>query len=111
LREANAMGVPVVALVDTNCDPSLVDYVIPANDDAASSIQVVVDYLAESVEKGKLAAVRKAEAKIEEAKMERAEEAAKREESRAAIKAASAKKLAERKAAAVPAAEEVKAAE
>ncbi len=51
LREANAMGVPIVALVDTNGDPSLVDYVIPANDDAASSIQAVIDELATSVEK------------------------------------------------------------
>lgn len=115
LREANAMGVPVVALVDTNCDPSLVDYVIPGNDDAASSIQEVVSYLAEAVEKGKLALVKKAEAKLEEAKAERAEEAAKREEARAAAKAASAKKLAERKATAAvtatPAVEEVKTSE
>lgn len=103
LREANAMGVPVVALVDTNSDPSLVDYVIPANDDAASSIQVVADYLVEAVEKGKLEAVKKAEAKLEESRLERAEETAKREEARAAIKAASAKKLAERKAAAAAA--------
>ena len=114
LREANAMGVPVVALVDTNCDPSLVDYVIPGNDDAASAIKIV-SYLAEAVEKGKLALVKKAEAKLEEAKAERAEEAAKREEARAAAKAASAKKLAERKATAAvtatPAVEEVKTSE
>ena len=108
------MGVPVVALVDTNCDPSLVDYVIPANDDASSSIQVIVDYLAEAVEKGRLLAAKKAEAKVEEAKVERAEEAAKREAARAAIKAASAKKLAEKKAAATvvaPVVEEVKVSE
>lgn len=116
LREANAMNVPVVALVDTNCDPSLVDYVIPANDDAASSIQVVIDYLGEAVEKGKLAAIKKAEAKAEEARIEKAEEAAKKEEARVAIKAASAKKLAERKAAAAtaptaPVVEETKASE
>ena len=45
LKEAAAMGVPVVALVDTNGDPSLVDYVIPANDDAPRAIKVVLDYL------------------------------------------------------------------
>jgi len=114
LREANAMGVPVVALVDTNCDPSLVDYVIPANDDAVSSIQVITDYLAQAVEKGRLVAAKKAEAKLEEAKMEKAAEAAKREEARAAIKAASAKKIAERKSAAsvaTPKVEEVKVSE
>ena len=46
------LGVPVVALVDTNADPSLVDYVIPANDDAPRSIEVILDYLEQAVEKG-----------------------------------------------------------
>jgi small subunit ribosomal protein S2 len=52
LREAASVGIPVVALVDTNCDPSLVDYVIPANDDAASSVKVILDYLAQAIERG-----------------------------------------------------------
>ena len=42
LREAARMGVPVVALVDTNADPSLVDYVIPGNDDAPRAIKLVL---------------------------------------------------------------------
>ena len=46
------MGVPVVALVDTNADPSLVDFVIPGNDDAPKAIKLVVDYLGEAVRKG-----------------------------------------------------------
>lgn len=53
LKEAIAMGIPVVALVDTNGDPSLVDYVIPANDDAPRAIKVVIDYLEQAVQKGK----------------------------------------------------------
>jgi small subunit ribosomal protein S2 len=53
VREAAAAGVPVVALVDTNSDPSLVDYVIPANDDIPRSIAVITGYLAEAVERGK----------------------------------------------------------
>lgn len=62
LKEAASMGVPVVAIVDTNSDPSLVDYVIPANDDAPRSIKVLTDYLAESVNEGKKkAAARKVE--------------------------------------------------
>ncbi|MBS1987289.1 30S ribosomal protein S2 [Candidatus Dependentiae bacterium] len=62
LKEASSMGVPVVAIVDTNSDPSLVDYVIPANDDAPRSIKVLTDYLAESVSEGKKkAAARKVE--------------------------------------------------
>ncbi|KKR97158.1 MAG: 30S ribosomal protein S2 [candidate division TM6 bacterium GW2011_GWE2_41_16] len=52
VREAIAAGVPVVAIVDTNNDPSLVDYVIPANDDVARSVKVILDYLAEAVERG-----------------------------------------------------------
>ena len=49
LKEAVSLGIPVVALVDTNSDPSMVDYVIPANDDAPKSIKVVIDYLVEVV--------------------------------------------------------------
>ena len=52
LREAAAMGIPVVALVDTNGDPSLVNYVIPGNDDSPKSIDLIVDYLGQAAEKG-----------------------------------------------------------
>ncbi|MBA3954506.1 30S ribosomal protein S2 [Candidatus Dependentiae bacterium] len=52
IKEALSMGIPVVALVDTNSDPSDIDFVIPANDDAPRSIEVVVNYLAESVKRG-----------------------------------------------------------
>ncbi len=52
LREAARMNVPVVALVDTNNDPSMVDFVIPGNDDAPRAIRVIVDYLADAVAKG-----------------------------------------------------------
>jgi small subunit ribosomal protein S2 len=55
IKEARAAGVPVVALVDTNADPSLVDYVIPANDDVSRSINVILSYLAQAVERGKAA--------------------------------------------------------
>jgi small subunit ribosomal protein S2 len=53
LREASRMGIPVVALIDTNANPSLVDFVIPANDDSARSISIIFDYLAEAVMNGK----------------------------------------------------------
>jgi small subunit ribosomal protein S2 len=59
LKEARSMGIPVVALVDTNGDPSLVDYVIPANDDSPKSVQIVVQYLAEAAQKGIAAAAEK----------------------------------------------------
>lgn len=52
LREAAAMGVPVVAFVDTNNDPSSVDFVIPANDDAPKAIKILVDHLVDAIAQG-----------------------------------------------------------
>ncbi|HSX36763.1 MAG TPA: 30S ribosomal protein S2 [Patescibacteria group bacterium] len=53
VREARKNGVPIVALVDTNADPSLVQYPIPANDDAIKTIQLVADYVKQAIEAGK----------------------------------------------------------
>jgi small subunit ribosomal protein S2 len=53
VREARRLGIPVVALVDTNCDPDEADYVIPGNDDAIRSCNLVVHSLAEAVFDGK----------------------------------------------------------
>src|SRR5438552_6244573 len=53
VREARRLGIPVVALVDTNCDPDEADYVIPGNDDAIRSCDLVVHALAEAVNDGK----------------------------------------------------------
>ena len=53
VREARRLGIPVVALVDTNCDPDEADYVIPGNDDAIRSCNLVVHSLAEAVNDGK----------------------------------------------------------
>jgi len=50
--EANRMGLPVVAIVDTNSDPSGVSYVIPANDDAPRSIEVILEYLGKATAQG-----------------------------------------------------------
>ena len=69
LKEASIMGIPVVALVDTNCDPSQVDYVIPANDDAPRSIKVIIDYLTEAVQAGQKLADKKKEEKKAEAEL------------------------------------------
>lgn len=68
VREANNMGVPVIGLVDTNSDPSMVDYVIPANDDAPRSIKVIIDHLAAAVEQGKKEADKKVAEKATEEK-------------------------------------------
>jgi small subunit ribosomal protein S2 len=53
-HEANIKGIPVVAMVDTNCDPTLVDYVIPANDDAIRAIKLIVSQIADAVIEGRL---------------------------------------------------------
>ena len=53
VKEATKLGVPVVAIVDSNADPSLVRYPIPANDDAIKTIQLICDYVQQAVEAGK----------------------------------------------------------
>lgn len=52
VREANRLGIPVFGMVDTNSDPNSVDYVIPANDDATKSIEVIVGAICEAVSEG-----------------------------------------------------------
>ena len=59
VREAKKLGIPVVAIADTNTDPGLVDYPIPANDDAIKGLQLIVDYVASAVEEGKATADKK----------------------------------------------------
>ncbi len=52
VHEANRLNIPVFAMVDTCCDPTNIDYVIPANDDAAKSISVVLDAMCEAIKEG-----------------------------------------------------------
>jgi len=53
VKEAKRLGIPVFAIVDTNCDPDDVDYVIPANDDAIKSVQVISKAFADAILEGK----------------------------------------------------------
>lgn len=53
VREASKLGVPVVALCDTNTDPSTVTYPIPCNDDAIKALQIACDYVVSAIESGK----------------------------------------------------------
>jgi small subunit ribosomal protein S2 len=53
VREARRLGLPVVALVDTNCDPDEADYVVPGNDDAIKSCDLVIRTIAEAIEAGR----------------------------------------------------------
>src|ERR1700735_3213077 len=52
VKEAHKLGIPVVAVVDTNCDPTLVDYVIPGNDDALRAIRLFTTKIADSAAEG-----------------------------------------------------------
>jgi len=111
VREANRLGIPVFAIVDTNSDPSNIDYVIPANDDATKSVDAILtaccDAIAEGLaerkaEKGDEAAAEGEEAQAEKAekpRRERIRKVAKKEET-----------LEEAPAAEAPAAEEAPAA-
>lgn len=53
IKEARMKNIPIIAISDTNCDPSLADYPIPANDDAISSVRYILDKVKEVVLKTK----------------------------------------------------------
>jgi small subunit ribosomal protein S2 len=56
VNEANKLNIPVFAIVDTNCDPDLVDYTMPANDDASRSIQLITSKFADAIIEGSIRA-------------------------------------------------------
>jgi len=64
VKEARKLGIPVVAVVDTNCDPSEVDYIIPGNDDALRAIRLFASKVADSVVEGSQAATDKQSADL-----------------------------------------------
>ena len=66
VKEANKMGIPVVGIVDTNADPDMVDYVIPANDDAVGSLKLLIGYILDAWKEGKTAKGVEQSAKSEE---------------------------------------------
>ncbi|MFN3694896.1 MAG: 30S ribosomal protein S2, partial [Ignavibacterium sp.] len=84
VKEAIRLNIPVFAIVDTNCDPDPIDYVIPANDDAVKTIEIITKQIADAIIEG--------EAKLKEKKAEesaekerlRKEKEAKREEKKKA---------------------------
>lgn len=53
VKEAVKMGIPIVAIVDTNADPTLIKFPIPANDDALKSIQLIANYVRQAIDSGK----------------------------------------------------------
>ena len=53
VREAKKLGIPVVALVDSNANPTGIDYVIPGNDDAIKGLKLILDYVVTAIAEGK----------------------------------------------------------
>ncbi|AGB40658.1 ribosomal protein S2 [Halobacteroides halobius DSM 5150] len=74
VAEANKLGIPVVAIVDTNCDPDLIDYVIPGNDDAIRAVKLLTGIMADAVLEGKQGNVEEAEVEAEATSEEDTEE-------------------------------------
>jgi len=103
IREANRLGIPVFAMVDTNSNPANVDFVIPANDDASKSIEIVIgamcDAIAEGLEERKIEKIDASAA----AEQVEGEEAPKRERKTRAVKK---ERVAEAEAEEAPKAEE-----
>ena len=53
IKEANTLNIPVIAITDTNIDPTGIDYVIPANDDAVKAVALILDYFVKAIKEGK----------------------------------------------------------
>lgn len=112
VKEANKLGIPVIAVLDTDCDPEPIDIPIPGNDDAMRSIQVLIKKLSEAIAAGNTAYaqwLQEEQKRIAQEEAKRAEEQKKLEEAtkrraaeREALKAAQEKLRQEREAAAQP---------
>ena len=90
VQEAHRLNIPVFAIVDTNCDPDEVDYLIPANDDAVKTVEIITQFMADAVIEGeakfkekKAEEVAEKERVKKEKEAERKEEAKKKSESKA----------------------------
>jgi len=85
VREGKRRGVPIIGVVDTNSDPALIDYPIPANDDAVGSIQIIIHYLAQAYAEGKALWV-KANAEVAPKPVPEVKAVEKKEEPKAEVK-------------------------
>lgn len=87
VREARKLGIPVVALVDSNVDPSQVDYPIPANDDATKAIALILDYVQQAIVDGQAKVKKTAEDSDKPAEAKAKAEAVEIEEPKEEVKA------------------------
>jgi small subunit ribosomal protein S2 len=82
VKEAKRLGVPVIAIVDTNTDPDPIDFPIPANDDALKSVQLITKAIADAVLEGNLRASAKQQAEAQEAAEAAAAKAAEKKQAK-----------------------------
>ena len=94
VREARKLNIPIVAVVDTNCDPDLVDYVIPGNDDAIRAIQLFASVIADAVIEGRQGESFGGAEKREEAPVAETAEEVKAEEEAPAVQEAAVEEVA-----------------
>ena len=73
VAEAKKLNIPIVAIVDTNCDPDEIDYVIPGNDDAIRAVKLIAGVMADAIIEGKQGADAAAEEQAAEESTEAAE--------------------------------------
>jgi small subunit ribosomal protein S2 len=64
VAEANKLSIPIVAIVDTNCNPEEIDYVIPGNDDAIRAVKLISSVIADAVIEGKKSTIEKGTEKV-----------------------------------------------
>jgi small subunit ribosomal protein S2 len=88
VKEGAKLGIPIIAIVDTNCSPDDIDYVIPGNDDALRAVRLFSSTMAEAVLSGKAIYQSKAEAEMKEVEEKAAREAAQRKAAKEAKEAA-----------------------
>jgi small subunit ribosomal protein S2 len=109
VREAVRLRIPIIGLVDTNCDPTQIDYVVPGNDDAIRSCQLVIGTIGAAIEEGagawRVQEERRLQEEMERRKREEEERKKREEEEKARVEAEEAAKKAAEEAAAKKAAE------
>jgi small subunit ribosomal protein S2 len=88
IKEAAKLKIPIIAIVDTNCDPDLIDHVIPGNDDALRAIKLFTETIAEAILAGRTRYEVRVEAELKEAEDKAAKEAAQRKAAKEAAEAA-----------------------
>lgn len=91
VQEAHRLNIPVFAIVDTNCDPDVVDYLIPANDDAVKTVEIITNYMADAVLEGEAQLKEKKAEEVAEKERVKKERESKKEDSKKKAEAKSKK--------------------